>query len=273
MKKIIFILLVIAGCFYFLVSVTSWRQTNYFRVVFLDVGQGDSVLIVTPTGSTILIDGGPDASVLKELGRVLPFWLRQLDLVILTHVHDDHLAGLIPIINRYKIKQVVLGSYNSESSLTKVWQDRLLFYKTRVIKANPGVIFNFSDNCFLKILAAEKTATDENDLSVVSLFSCLNKNILLGGDASSKIESNLEMPPVDIFKVSHHGSITANSQSFLDIIRPRLAVISVGINNKFNHPSPIVINRLLTMAVNIFRTDKVGSVYFLANNKSIIWKK
>lgn len=273
MKKILIILLIMAGFFYFLVSVSSWRQANYFRLVFFDVGQGDSALIVTPSGQTILIDGGPDASVLKEIGRVLPFWLRRLDLVILTHVHDDHLAGLIPILNRYEVKQVLVGSYNNETALTKVWQNKLLFYKIEAIKAKQGMIFNFSNDCFLKILAAEDSATDENDLSVVSLFSCLNKNVLLSGDASSKIENKLKVPKVDIFKISHHGSITANSQSFLDMIRPQLAIISVGINNKFNHPSPIVINRLLTMTVNIFRTDKVGSVYFLANNKSIIWKK
>lgn len=273
MKKIIIILLTIAGFIYFLFSVSSWRQTNYFRIVFFDVGQGDSVLIVTPTGQTILIDGGPDASVLRELGRVLPFWLRKLDLVILTHAHDDHLAGLIDILKRYQVKRILVSNYNNKTPLTEAWQVSLINSKSEIIKAQEGLVFNFSSNCFLKILAAEEIATDENDLSIVSLFSCLDKNIFLGGDASTKIENKINISQVDIAKASHHGSITSNSQSFLDKIKPNLVVISAGINNKFNHPSPIILNRLLTGGVNIFRTDLAGTVYFLANNKSIIWKK
>ncbi|MFZ2310526.1 MAG: MBL fold metallo-hydrolase [Patescibacteria group bacterium] len=273
MKRTITTLLIILSFFYFLASIISWRESPYFRLIFLDVGQGDSVLIVTPHGQTILIDGGPDASVLKKLGTVLPFWLRKIDLVVLTHAHDDHLAGLIDVLNRYQIKQVLVGNYNNETSLIKVWQDRLISSRSEIIKAKEGMIFNFSDNCSLKILAAAEKATDENDLSIVSLFSCLDKNIFLGGDASSKIEGQINISKVDIAKISHHGSITSNSQTFLDKIKPSLAVISVGINNKFNHPSPIILNRLLTGGVNIFRTDQMGTVYFLANNKSIIWTK
>lgn len=273
MKRIIIILLITLSLFYFLVSFTSWRESSYFRLVFLDIGQGDSILIVTPHGQTILIDGGPDASVLKKLGTVLPFWLRKIDLVILTHAHDDHLAGLIDVLKRYQIKQILIGNYNNETPLTKVWRDELIKSKSEIIKAREGMIFNFSDNCSLKILSAAEAATDENDLSVVSLFSCLNKNIFLGGDASAKIESKINISKVDIAKISHHGSMTSNSQAFLDKINPNLAVISVGVNNKFNHPSPVIVDRLSTGGVNIFRTDQLGSVYFLANNKTIIWEK
>jgi competence protein ComEC len=272
MKRII-ILLIILSFFYFLASIVSWRKSSFFRLIFLDVGQGDSVLIVTPQGQTILVDGGPDASVLKKLGTILPFWLRKIDLVVLTHVHDDHLAGLINVLNRYQVKQILVGNYNNETALTKVWQDKLINSKSEVTKAKEGMIFNFSNNCFLKVLTAAEVAADENDLSVVSLFSCLDKNIFLGGDASTKIESQINISKVDIAKASHHGSITSNSQAFLDKIKPNSVVISVGINNKFNHPSPIVLRQLLTEGVNIFRTDQMGSVYFLANNKSIIWKK
>jgi len=273
MKRITIILLIILSFVYFFNSVIYWRESSYFRLIFLDVGQGDSVLIVTPHGQTILIDGGPDASVLKKLGTVLPFWLRKIDLVVLTHAHDDHLAGLIDVLNRYQIKQILIGHYNNETPLTKAWQDRLINSKSEIIKAKEGMIFNFSNNCSLEILSAAEVATDENDLSIVSLFSCLDKNIFLGGDASAKIENKINISRVDITKVSHHGSITSNSQAFLDRIKPGLAVISVGTNNKFNHPSPVILDRLLTGGVNIFRTDQMGSIYFLANNKSIIWKK
>lgn len=273
MKKTLYLLIIFASLSYYFYSVNSWRGADYFRVIFFDVGQGDSALIVTPSGQTILIDGGPDARVLKELGKVLPFWLRSLDLVVLTHAHDDHLAGLIQVLNRYHVKQILVGAYNNETPLTKAWQDRLVKSKSIVIQAEPRMLFNFSSNCVLEILTANQQASDENDLSVVSVFSCLGKTIYLSGDASSKIEKNIESKSVDIYKVSHHGSVTANSEEFLRMLNPKLVVISVGINNKFSHPSPMVINRLLTLPVNIFRTDEQGSLYFLANNKTIIWNK
>jgi competence protein ComEC len=273
MKKIIFILFLLIGCLYFCISINSWRRSDYFRVIFLDVGQGDAILIVTPTGQTILVDGGPDAGVLKELGRILPFWLRKIDLVILTHAHDDHLVGLIHVINRYQVKNVLLGAHNSNLALYQTWQNKLTDYNLETIIAKPGLMFNFSNSCELHILASNEKASDENDLSVVSLFNCLGKKVFLGGDASSKIENKIDISRVDIYKASHHGSITSNSESFLSEIKPKLAVISVGLNNKFNHPSELVLKQLLAVGANLFRTDESGSIYFLANNKSILLKK
>lgn len=273
MKKIIILILIALVVACYIISITRWYKSPYFRVIFFDVGQGDSALIITPRGQTILIDGGPDASVLQGLGQVLPFWLRHLDLVILTHVHDDHLAGLIEVFDRYQIKQVLIGYSNSKSPLIDIWQNKLAVSKSEIIKAKTGMIFSFDSNCNLKILAAEQKATDENDYSIVSLFSCFDRKILLTGDASTKIENNISFPPVDILKISHHGSNTGTNQSFLNKLKPDLAVISVGVNNKFGHPNQIVLNWLLTLPVEIFRTDELGSLYFLANNKSIIWKK
>jgi len=134
--------------------------------------------------------------------------------------------------------------------------------------------FKFDNDCSLNILAASKELNlDENDYSIVTSFNCLNKKILLVGDAGIKIEKELLNQNIDlksdIFKISHHGSVTANSEAFLKAIKARVVAISVGINNKFNHPSAVILDRLQNLPVDIYRTDVAGTMVFLANNKTI----
>lgn len=274
MKKIFFIIvsgLVIWYCFW---SYYSWISEDYFKVFFFDVGQGDSALIITPGGKTILIDGGPNNQILRGLGETLPFWQRQIDLLIITHAHDDHILGLIELSRRYKIKQVLYNNLEVETpvlkTLTKIFQDK----KIKLVLANSGMSFNFINDCSLKVLSASKElGLDENDYSIVTSFNCLDKKIIFTGDAGVKIEQslldkNLDLK-ADILKISHHGSASASSETFLKRVNPRVAIISVGENNSFNHPSPIILDRLSKLPVDIYRTDQVGLVYFLANNKVI----
>jgi len=104
MKRLFLLLIIFIGIWYFYLSYCDWFRTDCFKVVFFDVGQGDSILIIAPGGKTILIDGGPDDKVLRGLGEVMPFWWRQIDLMIITHAHDDHTTGLIEVERRYQIK-------------------------------------------------------------------------------------------------------------------------------------------------------------------------
>lgn len=274
MKKILITIGLLLTVIYLFYSFKSWYNSDYFRVVFFDVGQGDSALLITPGGETILIDGGPDRKVLRELGRVMPFWQRQIDLLIITHAHDDHVSGLIEINRRYHIKKV---AYNNLAFDTPALNALIETFKENIIstmRAEAGAIFKFDNNCSLNILAATKEIQkDENDYSIVSLFNCLNKKILFTGDAGIAIENNLLSQNInlqaDIIKIAHHGSLTASSLKFLQTVKPQAAVISVGEDNKFGHPSPIVLNRIGDLTVDIYRTDKFGSLEFLANYKSI----
>jgi len=274
MKKLFFIILISGLIFYSLISVCLFIKTDYFRVIFFDVGQGDSALIITPGGKTILIDGGPDQKVLRGLGEALPFWQRKIDLLVITHAHDDHITGLIEVSSRYKIGQILYNNLNFKTpnleALIKVLRNK----KIKMLPVNAGMSFNFNNNCSLNILAANKELDlDENDYSIIAKFNCLNKKILLAGDAGVFIENKLLASGVnlnsDIFKISHHGSTTANSENFLKAINPLAVVVSVGLNNKFKHPATIILDRLQKMLVDIYRTDKQGTISFLANNNEI----
>jgi len=258
----------------FIYSYKSWFGQDYFRIVFFDVGQGDSSLIITPNGQTILIDGGPDNEVLRELGRFLPFWQRQLDLLILTHEHEDHLFGLAELTRRYKIKVFLKNKIDYQKPVAAYLRESLALNQTKIIDAESGMVFKFDSGCFLSVLAADKGADLlANDYSIVTLFSCLDKKILLTGDAGVAIEQKIVASgnniKADILKVAHHGSLSANSLAFLELVRPKAAIISVGTDNKYNLPAPLILDRLKKLPVDIYRTDKWGTVEFLANNKLI----
>ena len=272
MKKLFFIILIIALGLCLVQSYFSWTAKDSFKVIFFDVGQGDSALIVAPGGKTILIDGGPDEKILRGLGEVLPFWQRHIDLIVITHAHDDHVIGLIDVCRRYKVGEVLYNNLDFKTPavelLTKVFKNK----KIVLTRANNGMVYKFINNCSFNILAASKEAEkNENDYSIVANFNCLTKSVFFTGDAGIKIEQELlnKYIKADLLKVAHHGSLTASSENFLEAVNPLAVIISVGINNKFKHPNQIILERLQKLAVDIYRTDKQGMLYFLANNKTI----
>lgn len=274
MKKLLIFISFLIFFIYLSWSYLEYFKSGAFRLIFFDVGQGDSSLIITPGGQTILIDGGPDKKVLRGLGSVLPFWRRTIDLLVITHAHDDHITGLIEVSRRYQIKGILYNNLDFDTpalkSLLKVIQDN----KIKMIKVETGMLFNFDNDCALSVLASsQETVKNENDYSIVTKFNCLGKNVLSGGDAGFAIENILLNQGLnlkaDIFKISHHGSASANSLQFLEAIKPQVVIISVGENNKFGHPAPLTLDRLNSLSVDIYRTDINSQLEFLANYKSI----
>ena len=259
---------------YFIYSYNLWTNQNSFKIFFFDVGQGDSELIITPAGKTILIDGGPDRKILQELGRVLPFWQRRIDLVVISHAHDDHIGGLIEVIRRYDIGRVVYNNLNFKTPMLETLKKEIKEKNIKMMAANTGLSFSFPSDCSFDILKASKEPDlAENDYSIVSDFYCLSKRVLLTGDAGVMIEKELLADGVDlksdIIKISHHGSTSASSENFLKAVNPILAVISVGAGNRFNHPSALILDRLKKLGVDICRTDQAGTREIFANNKII----
>ncbi|BFD25297.1 MAG: MBL fold metallo-hydrolase [Candidatus Parcubacteria bacterium] len=245
------------------------------KVSFLSVGQGDAILIVTPDKKTLLIDGGPDNSLLEELGTVLPWWQRHLDFVLLTHEHSDHLLGLLELGDRYRIKQVFYGEVTENNILIKEWFSNLEKNKIPKQKITAADSFSLGKYCQVNILSAA-ASKEINDQSVVSELVCGQRQFLFTGDAGQEIEADLldsGLKTYDVLKVSHHGAASASQEIFLRTVKPLVAIISVGKDNKFSHPHLETLKRLETVAANIFRTDEVGTINIFANNKDIYLKK
>jgi len=274
---IILLTLVAAGYFYY--SFENQKQ----EIVFFDVGQGDATFINLPDNNEILIDGGPDNSVLYKLGKFMPFYDRSIELLILTHHHDDHLFGLIEVLKRYQVKKVLIRCLTDgaePSGAYEIFLDLLNKEKAEIICAENLSSLNLK-NADLEIIYPKKDCalcqadSGGNNSSLVMRLNLDNgEKILFTGDIEEKAEKEIlasetvKYLPSDILKVPHHGSETSLSQEFLQAVNPKKAVISVGFNNKFGHPSSRTIKRLERAGVEIFRTDKEGDIKL--NSKSQI---
>lgn len=233
-----------------------------------DVGQGDALLIEAPGGNQILIDGGPDASVLAKLGKVMPFWDRSIDLVILTHPHADHVDGLLEILKRYRVGMILESGVNHSIAEYALWHAEIAARHIPHVVATRGQVIHLGGGARLDVLTPFESwvnASPQNvhDATVVTEIHFASSTALLMGDAEAPLEHKLVLGglgPVDVLKVGHHGSKTSTSEEFLNVARPRLAVISVGKKNRYGHPTRLILDRLLRYGVTIYRTDRDGDV-------------
>jgi competence protein ComEC len=267
-----------------LVTTVAWLAVlqlpaGRLKVTFLDVGQGDAIFIQTPGGVQVLVDGGPKGSrLLAELGRQMPFWDRTLDVVVLTHPEDDHVTGLISALERYDVGAVVAREVLPSTNASAAWQAALASRGMEWIRGEAGTRVDMSDGVTLEVLhpGPDSFTTDTestNNDSVVMRLSYKDVAVLLTGDIEAEVEKELVRSGVylrsTVLKVPHHGSDTSSCQDFLDAVGAQVAVISVGEDNRFGHPSDDVLARLQDNA-RVYRTDRNGSVS-IASDGHRLW--
>jgi len=271
------------------IAILSAKIGQKPKIVFCDVGQGDAILILTSQNHKVLVDGGPDSKVLNCLSRHLPFYDRKIDFVILTHPQKDHIAGLIPVLDRYIVTYLLVENQAVNSNQFKAFQALVRQKNLKIINPKKGDQIKI-DDLVLTFFWPEKSFTDKNlwsqdlntnilsaftfqgldpnDLSIVTLVSTQdNLDILLTGDISSYILDQLiadiitatKDKKLEILKFPHHGSKTGLSTAFLYQTKPEKTIISVG-KNRFGHPDPRVINALEKINTQILRTDKKGNI-------------
>ena len=251
-------------------------QSSQLEIVFLDIGQGDSILIKTPYNQQILIDGGPDNDVVYELGKNLPFYDRDLDLVILTHPHADHVAGLVEVLKRYDVKKVL------HTGVLHTSPDYLAFLETiRDKKINHEIIkgqqdIHFAPDLKLEILypfndLGGQKVENLNNSSIVTRIVYQNFKAIFTGDAEQEEENELINSgfnlQADILKAGHHGSNTASSDAFLKAVNPESVIIQCGLDNDFGHPHLRALKRFKTNNIEVYRTDQQGQIGVVSNGK------
>ena len=277
-KWIVAPLLVIAV----LTTLTAFTMPdNKLHVSFLDVGQGDAILIQTPNHQDILVDGGPSAQAISgELSKHLPFWDRTIELVVLTHPHTDHLTGLLEVLQRYKVQQVLYLDTDYQTPPEQEWLSLIREKGIKSTLAKAGQMINLgSDEAPIEVInPAPGSSVPAMDNGVVLRLSDDKISFLLTSDISQESELDLITRRADltstVLKVAHHGSNYSSSAAFLAVVDPKLAVISVGADNTFGHPGEETMQRLTDTVGpdKIYRTDKNGTVECITNGERL-WVK
>jgi competence protein ComEC len=252
------------------------------HVSVLDIGQGDAILIQTPGHQDILIDGGPSPQELNlALGQKMPFWDRTIDLVVLTHPHADHITGLIDVLQRYRVKQVLFPYVEYQSPLYDEWLRLIEEQGIKCTFAQAGQQINTgNEDITIEVLHPENPLPDYiepdgDDIGVVLRVCYGEVSFLLTADVSQEVEAELIKHRANIsctvLKVGHHGSNSSTGAGFLATVDPTIAVISVGADNTYGHPDEEVLARLGEEIGedNIYRTDEHGTVEFITDSEKL----
>ncbi len=276
-KKISYIVLGVLLASYFTISLFP----RPLRVTYLDVNQGDGALIECPNKKTILIDGGGypsyqgDRKISKDvlLPALYSKRISSLDLVIISHPHDDHMKGIEELIGEIPIKAIgVFGmDYKYMSDFIADIEKRDIV----VLKLAEGDLINVEGNITIEVLSPQGNAIivdeqkDINNLSLVVRLDYKSRSFLFTGDIEEDRENTLiekgKNVKADVLKVPHHGSNTSSSKMFIDRVKPSVSIISVGESNNFNHPNPDVVSLLEDISTKVYRTDKNGAIEIITN--------
>jgi competence protein ComEC len=282
MRRVVFssVLVVLLFLAFFVWDYSRFSDKK-LHVVFCNVGQGDGIFLRTPSGKTILVDGGPDSSITSCLASHMPFWQRTITLMILSHPHADHLNGLNTVLESYSVDHFAseplanktAGYKHLLQSLSLYQIDKRDILKGQVIRLGDGVVIHTlgPSRQFLTKTSPKGTIGESAEFgSLINLISYGNFDVLLDGDsqvAGMKESMYGQLPGIEVLQVPHHGSRFGLDEQILKVIHPKLAVISVG-KNKYGHPAPLTLGLLKKVGIRYMRTDQSGDIEIVSDGKS-----
>lgn len=273
--KIIICLLIVLILINFIIYIFPQK----LRIFFIDVGQGDSTLIITPDKKTVLIDGGGSDSFDVGEKVLLPYLLDRrilkIDYVLISHFDTDHCGGILTIMEKVKVKNIIISEQAEHSENYERFKKLMINKKIRLIEVKKGDKIKIGRYSEFKILFPPSRLLSENPLnnnSIVAQFNYNNFKMLFTGDIEKLAEQQIlktEKAEIraDILKVAHHGSKTSSIPEFIKAVRPKIALIGVGKNNTFGHPNQQTIKNLENIKCRIYRTDLQGEIIIKIDQK------
>ena len=260
-----------------------YRETpnRTLTVAFLNIGQGDSIYIESPTHRKLIIDGGPDATMLSEIGKIMPWYDHNIDAIMITNPDVDHYGGFIDLLKRYHVGLVIEPGTVGASASYKTLEDLIVQKKIKKIIARRGSSLDFGGDVRLDILFPDRDVSKlaTNNGSIIAQLVYASTSVMLTGDAPSATEeyvlaldktrvaatNSRSQIKSDILKAGHHGSKTSASEPFVSAVAPRYAAISAGLDNKYGHPNQETLDLFDKFHIQTFITFKLGTIIFKSN--------
>ncbi len=267
------------------ILIVTWlfsQPDGDLHVHFLDVGQGDATFIQTPSGRQILIDGGAYPTLLNDhLGRIIPFWDRDIDLIIATHPDADHIAALPGIFGRYRVGRLITNGQTVDEQSAQALLAAAVENETAVHQVSAGEVIAIEDGVKVAVLnpaAGVQVQIEEhdNDRSVALRLTYGDFSLLLTGDASEIAEKKIlvDGQPLSavVYKAGHHGAKSSSSAGFLEAVRPQYVIVSAGEGNRYGHPHDEVLERVTDVGAAVLRTDELGTIELISDGQALWWQ-
>lgn len=261
------------------VVVIQENRHGLLKIVFLDVGQGDSIFIESPTGLQVLVDGGPNNNLLKELPKVLNWYDRHIDMIVVTNPDKDHFEGFINFLKKYKTDVVLEPGTTNKNEAYSVLEKVITDKKIPKILAIRGQKIDLGSGAYLEIIFPDRDVSglNPNDGSIVMRLVYGETSVMLQGDSTANIEHYLvglggtELKST-ILKAGHHGSRTSSTEEYVNTVSPEWAIISAGENNTYGHPHKEVLDIFEKSKIKILATCFSGTITFQSDGKKFILK-
>ena len=274
-REVLVSILILSNIFVWL-AFRDREPSETLTVYFLDVGQGDAILIDSPKHIRVLVDGGKNRKVLTELGKILPFADKRIDVVLATHPDADHIGGLPEVASRFNVEIFIEPGVESENSIDDELHRRLDKENITKLIARRGMVVNLGNGAKLQILFPTQDVSnwETNRASIVARLVYGDHEFLLTGDSPSPIEKVLisldeKTLDVDVLKAGHHGSRTSTSPEFAEATSPEYAIISASKDNTYGHPHKEVLDILNKVNAKILSTADLGTIKFETNGQTL----
>ncbi len=240
----------------------------------LDVGQGDALFIESPTGKQVIVDGGPDKNLMREISNVLPWYDREIDMVVVTNPDQDHYSGFIPLLDKYKVLNVLESGTTNINPAYGVLENKIKEKNIPKTTAVRGQIVDIGGGAYLQILFPDRDVSglSPNDGSIVMKLVYGDTSVMLQGDSTSKIEQYLLSLSTTtlqstILKAGHHGSRTSSYVGYVKAVSPKWTVISSGKNNSYGHPHKETLETMQKLNIPTLDTCNNGTIFFKSDGK------
>jgi competence protein ComEC len=242
----------------------------------LDIGQGDGLFIESPTGTQVLVDGGPPGAIMKQLPKMMHFFDKSIDAIVITNPDADHIGGFLDVLKTYKIGQVFEPGTFNDSATYKNLENAIKAQGIPDTVVHNGMQLDLGGGVVIDILFPDRDVSTwtTNDGSIVARLSYGATSVMLTGDATSETEklilagNSADSLKSTILKVGHHGSRTSTSPEFVQALQPAYALISDGVKNKYGHPHQETLDTLKQFAVQVLRTDLLGTIVMKSDGQN-----